>query len=408
MKILHCSDIHLGRKPVGSAFSEYSIQRYEDYFRSFANLIDFSIDAETDLVMIAGDLFDRKELSPDVLERTEKLLGRLKGSEIKIVAIEGNHDRILSFEGNSWLEYLSREGLLILLRPSVRENGEISFPEWNGTSGGKVTIDGTNFYGMGYQGFSFPEYFKALGSLLEPGEKNVVLAHTGIGDPALLPGTVSKETLEPLRSKCDYIAGGHTHRRYELRNAGMNFFVPGSLEYWDLGETPPKGFFLYDTDTGAVDFHESLKRTKIDAGLDLQSGTPEEFDREFGKLLENQTIEQGCIYRLAVSIPFGTFFEINPSRIEKELEAAGAIKGSVTVSFAKEGYSEKQGESPVIIEETEKEVIKKHEDLGRYAEKIAKALSGLKATHEKKDAEESLKVIDALFEEILGGEDRDN
>ncbi len=408
LKILHCSDIHLGRKPVGSTFSEYSIQRYEDYFRSFERVIDFSIENKTDLTMISGDLFDRRELSPDVLERTEKLLEKLKDSDIKVIAIEGNHDRILSFEGNSWLEYLSKEGMLTLLKPSVDENGEIAFPQWNGSAGGKITIDGTNFYGMGYQGFSFPEYFKALGELLDPGEKNVVMAHTGIGDPAILPGTIFKETLEPLRSKCDYIAGGHTHRRYEMKTEGLNFFVPGSLEYWDLGETPPKGFFLYDTEEETVEFHESFKRKKIDAGLDLKTGTVEEFDREFAKLLEDKAIEQGCIYRLAVSIPFGTFFEINPSRIEKELEDAGALKGSVSVSFGKEEISEKAGESSVITEETEKEIIKKHEELGKYAEKISRALSSLKAAHEKKDTEESLKVIDMLFGEILGGEDLDN
>jgi len=113
VKILHCADIHLGRRPVGGV-GEYSNKRYDDYFKAFGWAIDTAIVQQVSVVLIAGDLFDRKELIPEVLERTEALLQKLKDAHIATLLIEGNHDNITpGKEDDSWIIYLENKGFLM-------------------------------------------------------------------------------------------------------------------------------------------------------------------------------------------------------------------------------------------------------------------------------------------------------
>ena len=60
MKILHCADIHLGRRPVGGV-GDYSNKRYDDYFKAFGGAVDTAIAEQIRVVLISGDLLDRKE-----------------------------------------------------------------------------------------------------------------------------------------------------------------------------------------------------------------------------------------------------------------------------------------------------------------------------------------------------------
>ncbi len=108
MKILHCSDIHLGKKPFGNI--EYSEKRYVDYFQAFENIVDFAISKKVEVFMIAGDFFDKKELLPRTLSYAEKILKKLKDADITALMIEGNHDNISKGqEINSWINYLEEK-----------------------------------------------------------------------------------------------------------------------------------------------------------------------------------------------------------------------------------------------------------------------------------------------------------
>ncbi len=401
MKFLHCSDIHLGRKPVGSAFSEYANRRYEDYFKAFNYIVRFAVENNVDAFLISGDLFDRRELSPDVLERAERDLELLRKKNIPVVAIEGNHDRIFAIEGRSWLEYLSREKLLYLLRPKVSEVGEISFPRWDGSKGATIEIKGVKFYGVGYQGFSFPQYFQALGKVLDASKVNVILAHTSIEKTDIVPGCVKAEDLEPLMKKCDYIAGGHIHTKRVQQE--RNFFVPGAPEYWDVKEKNEKGFFVYDTETKEFEFHRSLKRKKISAAISLETGQSTEFSNRFSEALKSNPVEKGCLYVLEIRIPFGTFFETNLSQVESDIEEKGALKAYAFTTIGKGTVEE--SETTPEIDILEEDVISKNATFANYSKKIAKALENLKRFHREKNDLESSDALDKLFDEILEGED---
>ena len=110
MKIVHCSDLHLGKRFSGN--KDYVKKRYMDFFNAFATFIDKVEEIKPDVCLIAGDIFDKKEINPDILSKTEYLFKRLKDNVKKdIVAIEGNHDNSRILE-ESWLEYLQEQNIL--------------------------------------------------------------------------------------------------------------------------------------------------------------------------------------------------------------------------------------------------------------------------------------------------------
>ncbi|MGL6100864.1 MAG: metallophosphoesterase family protein, partial [Fusobacteriaceae bacterium] len=75
MKILHCSDIHLGKRPFGN--EKFSQKRYEDYFKAFGQVVDLAIVEKVEVMIISGDLFDRRDLTPDILGRSEDFFRKL-------------------------------------------------------------------------------------------------------------------------------------------------------------------------------------------------------------------------------------------------------------------------------------------------------------------------------------------
>ncbi len=403
MRFLHCSDLHLGRKPVGSILSAYSKRRYEDHFNAFDFIVNKAMEEEVDAFLVAGDLFDRRELSPDVLERTEGILKKLKNAKIPAVVIEGNHDRILGTNENSWLEYLSREELIHLLKP-FSENGIISYPPWNGRNGSWIEIKGVRFYGIGYQGYQFPEYLRALNSELDDSKENVVLIHTSVGDPNMVLGCVKKEEIEKISQKCDYVAGGHIHTKRIFND--VKLFVPGAPEYWDLGENGEKGFFIFDTLQKKASFYESQKRTKITASIKLTKGTALEFSNEFQKALKENPLEEGCLYVLNVKVPFGTFLDVDTAAVERELEKGGALKAKVSINFT----NIRENDDMETFSETdalEEEIIRLNPFFASHSLDMAHALKKLKSAHDSSNSQEAFEILDELFLKIRGEKDED-
>src|SRR4051812_3598703 len=120
-RFLHISDVHLG------AFAEDPVRR-RDVAVAFARALDLALgneqDERADFVVIAGDLFDRKIVSPDVLhDHARTALERLRRASIPVYAIEGNHDEAAHGARHSWVTYLGSEGLLLPLRPVISANG---------------------------------------------------------------------------------------------------------------------------------------------------------------------------------------------------------------------------------------------------------------------------------------------
>ncbi|MEM7355693.1 MAG: exonuclease SbcCD subunit D [Acidobacteriota bacterium] len=91
MKILHTADWHVGKR-----LGRYD--RMEDHAAVLAEVVEIAQREAVDLVIVAGDLFDRPAPPIDALRLVLETLERLAEAERPVVAIAGNHDSPELFE----------------------------------------------------------------------------------------------------------------------------------------------------------------------------------------------------------------------------------------------------------------------------------------------------------------------
>ena len=386
LRFLHCSDIHLGRRPIGSPNSPYSSARYEDYFSAFDYVVDWAVQNKPDAFFITGDLFDKRDINPDTLARTQSILSRLKENGIRVLAIEGNHDK--SFSANeSWLRFLHETEYLELLCP-VQSEKDIVFPN--------VSIEGIKVFGLGYPGFMAEEMILKASSFLE-GKDNIILIHTAPGNDNFIPGLVSPEVLKILRSKVIYVGGGHLHSQLAFPLEEPFFFVPGSLEYWDVWERDSKGFYVFDTESGTADFHDSLRRERQEFSV-----FPGEGDDLDGFVNEHE-IHRGAI--VLVTVTGSGEFYVDPGRLEREIESSGALKAFVRVRRTDREIT-LDDYRLMSARDIEREVIlgsREWKELGARGEDLVAAIEKMKQSQEDGRYDLFKESVDALLETIVGG-----
>ena len=382
MKIVHCSDLHLGKRFSGN--KDYVKKRYMDFFNAFATFVDKVEEIKPDVCLIAGDIFDKKEINPDILSKTEYLFKRLKDSVKKdIIAIEGNHDNSRILE-ESWLEYLQEQNILKVFYYNK------DFEEKN-----YLKIDDINFYPVGYPGFMIDEALTKLSEKLNPQEKNIVIVHTGIsGSTNTLPGLVSTSILDLFKDKTIYIAGGHIHSFTTYPKEKPYFFVSGSLEFSNVQneKSDKKGFILFDTDTLNYEFIEleHRKRIKKDFSYSNFSNLENEFENFVKEL--NLTGEE----ILVISVSLNNNDYINTENLENIAEKNGALKTHILIKNILNIGASEENNSDLSIDELEKNLINTWNI--SEIEKFSKSFGRLKELFSNDDRDSFLELFDKTLE----------
>ena len=85
MKIMHLSDLHLGKRV--NEFSMIDDQRY-----ILKQVMDIVINDKADAVIIAGDVYDRQVPPVQAVELFDAFLTGLMNMNIPVLVISGNHD----------------------------------------------------------------------------------------------------------------------------------------------------------------------------------------------------------------------------------------------------------------------------------------------------------------------------
>ncbi|MCZ7631255.1 MAG: exonuclease subunit SbcD [Microthrixaceae bacterium] len=114
MKIIHTSDWHLGRR-FGPVSLEADQQAFADWF------VDLVADHHGDLVVIAGDLYDRAIAPTSAIDLFTDTVARLLDTGAVVAAISGNHDgpsRVAPYD-----DLMDRSGFY--LRGGYRNAGEV-------------------------------------------------------------------------------------------------------------------------------------------------------------------------------------------------------------------------------------------------------------------------------------------
>lgn len=382
MKIVHCSDLHLGKRFSGN--KDYVKKRYMDFFNAFATFIDKVEEIKPDVCLIAGDIFDKKEINPDILSKTEYLFKKLKDNVKKdIIAIEGNHDNSRILE-ESWLEYLQEQNILKVFYYNK------DFEEKN-----YLKIDDINFYPVGYPGFMIDEALTKLSEKLNPQEKNIVIVHTGIsGSTNTLPGLVSTSILDLFKDKAIYIAGGHIHSFATYPKEKPYFFVSGSLEFSNVQneKSDKKGFILFDTDTLNYEFIEleHRKRIKKDFSYSNFSNLEDEFENFVKRL--NLTGEE----ILVISVSLNNNDYINTENLENIAEKNGALKTHILIKNILNIGASEENNSDLSIDELEKNLINTWNI--SEIEKFSKSFGRLKELFSNDDRDSFLELFDKTLE----------
>lgn len=232
MKLLHTSDWHLGR-------SFHGVGTLEAQRRFADQLLDTVVAENVDVVLVAGDVYDRALPSVDVVNLFDEILARLNAASVQVVITSGNHDSAtrLGFGGR----LLERAG--VHLRTRLADLATPVLLPLNGASGAGPKSNGpmVAIYGIPFleprlvaadldveHGTHFTVTEAAVGRIAEDlaarpsGTLSVVLAHTfasgGItsaSERELSIGGVGAVPLD-LFDPFSYTALGHLHGRQEL------------------------------------------------------------------------------------------------------------------------------------------------------------------------------------------------
>ncbi|MFL6230137.1 MAG: exonuclease SbcCD subunit D [Pyrinomonadaceae bacterium] len=251
MKFLHIADIHLGCR-------RYNLdERTKDFARAWLDVVDdHAIANRVDFVLISGDFFNARRVEPEAMNHAVAGLERLRAAGIPVVAIEGNHDQheADSVSRFSWMRSLSRWGFLKLLEPDTAEGFRLA--PWDDAEGrgSYVDIAGARIFGTHWFGTSanaaIPLLVDALREARSEGLFNILMLHTDVEGQLNRPNipALSVEKMKELKGLVDYVALGHTHKRFEIENWAFN---PGSLEAVSIDEyREERGLYLVEIDEG--------------------------------------------------------------------------------------------------------------------------------------------------------------
>ena len=213
MKFIHIADVHLGAQP--DAGTAYSKERPRELWDTLEKVLDVCEREQTDLLLIAGDLFHRQPLLRE-LKELDYLFSEL--SRTKVVLIAGNHDYI---RRDSYYRTFQWSGNVIPLFGRGPEY--VEFPELR-----------TAVYGLSYHSREIRE--PLYDSIFARGRQKyeILLAHGG--DEKHIP--INRGMLE--KSGFDYIAMGHIHRPQAL--VKNRIIYSGALEPVDRNDTGPHGY----------------------------------------------------------------------------------------------------------------------------------------------------------------------
>lgn len=106
LRILHTSDLHLGMRC--SRYGEAAGQLREARFRTLDRLVAMAAEEKCDLLLVAGDLFNKVTIEKrDIRRAAESLAGFSEGL---VLVLPGNHDYISRGQNDLWEDFRGYAG----------------------------------------------------------------------------------------------------------------------------------------------------------------------------------------------------------------------------------------------------------------------------------------------------------
>lgn len=248
VKIGVFSDTHVGCS-IPNAISE---RRRAAFRHAFTRAIDALIRSRVDLVIHAGDLFERRSMKPEdtvfVKEELQRLVEELGG--IPILAVRGNHD---GTRENSALDYVRHP-----LAKYLKVLGDPSPCSSVYAEGGIVAA------AVGYTPHPAAAIRRAaadLRGIFAGAECSILIVHSFVSCQRIPPGVPEHQVVgvDLLgESGARIVIAGHNHEYHGLVRIGETcVLTPGSTESINLSESGPHGVCVLDVGGGVkCDFIE--------------------------------------------------------------------------------------------------------------------------------------------------------
>ncbi len=244
------SDTHIGYP----RFYEDSIAQARQAFQEACD--------KSDLILIAGDIFDTKTPKFEVLAKAMEILSygkkvdwkskNIKGEngEHPVVAIHGTHDR-RSKEMINPVQLLEGAGLI-----TNTSDRMVMFSKTN--ADGKterIAIHGVG----GTTEDTIRQVLNKLNFKPVPGAYNILMLHQTITDVIPMADGISLDELPP---GFDLYLCGHIHKRVVINKNGKKLLIPGSTVITQLKkeEEEPRAYVLLDTETNEIKFVDLKSR----------------------------------------------------------------------------------------------------------------------------------------------------
>ena len=235
MKIIHCADLHLDSPMRANLDAGKSKERKLELLDTFQNLVKYAADESVEAILIAGDLFDGRNVSKTALNAFLRQVET--HPEIMFYYLRGNHDAMslpnayglpknLKLFSDSWTRYVLNE--------DCRKDAE--------SSGVRIVLSGVEYNGVNENSI--------YGSLsLNARDFNIVMLHGQTTKHNMGDRTEYVHIRELTDRGIDYLALGHVHGfAKEDFDARGTYCFPGCLEGRGFDECGEHGFVLLNID----------------------------------------------------------------------------------------------------------------------------------------------------------------
>jgi DNA repair protein SbcD/Mre11 len=238
MRILHTSDWHLGR-----IFCGVHLTSDQEYV--LENLLDVIRDGGIDVVVIAGDVFDRAVPPVDAVNLLDDVLNRIVfGMKKPVIAIAGNHDSPDRLAFGS--RFFTRHGLHVFGQAGPEADSVVLEDKFGEVLFCPIPYAEAPFVRDALQDAEITSHEAAMAALVRRAEalcvgyaRRVAVAHTfvagGLASESERPLAVGGTAEVPagLFSSFNYTALGHLHRP---QKSGGGAVYSGSLLKYSFDE----------------------------------------------------------------------------------------------------------------------------------------------------------------------------
>jgi len=236
------ADTHVGRS-IPNVIADYRRQAFR---HAFSQAIDTFIQENVEMVIHAGDLFEKRSMTaPDSLfvkEELQRLVDSL-GGNVKIILVRGNHDGTPENSALNYVEHPLAKYLTVLGEKTLRGEPEIYEEE------------GLTIVGFGYTPYVSTKLAEVKEAIKErfnasTAEHKIFLAHMFVEGQEIPPNVPEYQVACISLVKelgANLVIAGHYHQYMPLKEKnGLLLLTPGATEAIDLSDDSPHGVCILE------------------------------------------------------------------------------------------------------------------------------------------------------------------